>query len=775
MKQLRQWVCWKGEWDPKKQKVKKPPYNPCNIKRRAKAGIPSTWGSFDDALQQKDVTGIGFEFLPDSGIMGIDIDHCTDFLGEILPVAAEIIAAINSYTEYSPSGNGVHIYLYGKLPGGGKKVPLGDGVELELYDAGRYFTVTGAHVQDTPTTIENRQAELDAVYQKYVLSHDERKVADLANGHSEEESEAAAIRDDELIRKAHTAANGVKFGKLWAGDTSDYGEDASRADEALCFELAFWTGKDAARIDALFRQSGLMRDKWDEVHSADGSTYGAVTVRKAVKGTSGIYNPEYKRTDAAGEFWRELFFEAKGGDRLSDAGNSIRFAAMHRDKLRYCPAFKTWLVWDGRRWKQDETLEVRKAADETVRAFAQVAVTMEDTDKRTVWLKEAAKNEALAKRKAMIEGAQHLLPITADILDVNPWLLNCDNGTIDLQTGELLKHSPENYLTKLAPVEYNPAAECPRFDQFLQEIFPKADGSGADDELIRFVQKVAGYALTGVTNEQILCIAHGGGGNGKGTLLDLWAEIMGDYATPTPMGTLLASRNSGDINSLSALAALRGARLVVASESQEGQKLNEPLVKALTGEDEIAARFLHGNLFRYKPQFLLMMLTNHKPRVKADDEAMWRRIRVLPFVSKFEGVNKDGNLRDKLRKEKAGILRWMVEGCLLWQKEGLQQPEAVKIATGEHRAENDSFAEWLEERCIVDADCKEFTTKAREDYQRFINMRGSINPKVFTKLLRANGFRVYTAAGVSKVRGFRLMNNIDIDFATDYDEPDFLS
>ncbi len=454
------------------------------------------------------------------------------------------------------------------------------------------------------------------------------------------------------------------------------------------------------------------------------------------------------------ESLKELFLSTPGGEKLTDNGNSIRFAAMHKDKLRYCPAFKNWLIWDDRRWRQDELLEVRKAADSTVRAIAQMAATLQDSDKRTAWLSFAAKNEALAKRLAMIEGAKHLMAIAPTILDVNPWLFNCENGTLDLRTGELRPHSPEDYLTKIAPVCYDQAATCPRFDQFLDEVFPAQDNSGPDRELIRFVQKLAGYALVGVVTEQIICISWGIGANGKSTLFNLLAEIMGDYAATTPMDTFLDQRNNqGATNDL---AALRGARLVIASEAQAGQRLNESLIKKLTGGELITARHLYQDFFSFLPQFLTVMMTNHKPKAKADDEAIWRRLRLIPFLAKFDGASRDNNLTEKLKQERSGIFRWMVDGCRLWQEEGLKPPASVELATGEYRSENDPFADWLEERCTVAEHLSAKTTELREDYQRFLGMRGKMNPRLFTNMLKSKGFEVYTSMGVSKTKGIQL-------------------
>src|SRR5215211_5860328 len=293
------------------------------------------------------------------------------------------------------------------------------------------------------------------------------------------------------------------------------------------------------------------------------------------------------------------------------------------------------------------------------------------------------------------------VPVSPSELDINAWLLNCENGTIDLQTGDLRPHHREDLITKLVQAKYDPAnpAEAPRFARFLEEVF------GGDETLISFVQRFAGYSLTGSTEERVLAILHGRGKNGKTTLVELLREVLSDYARNTDVETLLIKKYQGVGNDV---AALKGARFVSASEVEKGRRLAESKIKQLTGRDTVTARFLFGDNFDFKPEFTLWLSTNNKPLIQGTDDAIWDRIRLIPFDQRFEGAAADPRLPEKLREEAAGVLAWMVEGCIKWQRDGLGEPEKVLTATESYRAEMDTLAAFIDEECIVrpDAWCK---------------------------------------------------------------------
>ncbi len=380
----------------------------------------------------------------------------------------------------------------------------------------------------------------------------------------------------------------------------------------------------------------------------------------------------------------------------TDLGNAERLVAHHGDDLRYCHLWSKWLVWEGKRWAVDDSGEVERRAKETVRAMFHEA----GPDNETL-AKHALRSNARPRIEAMIALARSEpgIPVAPGDLDADPLLLNVENGTIDLHSGELREHRCEDLITKLAPIEYDREAKAPRFLRFLSEIF---DG---DEDLSGFVQRFAGYSLTGSTKERAFAILHGRGKNGKSTLIELLQGVMGDYATTTDTETILAKRYQGVSNDV---AALKGARFVATAEVEQGRALAESKVKSLTGSDTVTARFLYAEPFSFKPEFKLWLSTNNKPVIKGTDDAIWDRIRLVPFTQRFEGAQADNRLPEKLGAEAAGVLAWMVEGCLQWRQSGLGEPKRVRTATEGYRAEMDTLAGFIDECCIVhpEAWCK---------------------------------------------------------------------
>jgi putative DNA primase/helicase len=324
------------------------------------------------------------------------------------------------------------------------------------------------------------------------------------------------------------------------------------------------------------------------------------------------------------------------------------------------------------------------------------------------------------------------VPVTPERLDADPWVLNVCNGTLDLRTGHLRPHARADLLTKLAPVTYDPGALCPTWEAFLSRIL------AGDVALIRFVQKVIGYSLTGSTQEQCLFILYGAGANGKSTLIQTISALLGDYARQTPTESLLVQRGDGVRNDL---ARLQGARFVSAVEVEGGRRLAEALVKQLTGGDTITARFLYGEHFEFQPMFKLWLAVNHKPVVQGTDHAIWRRLRLIPFTVTIPAAEQDKRLTEKLRAELPGILRWAVEGCLAWQQEGLAPPTAVKRATGDYRAEMDVIAAFIRDCCVVEPQRQVSTSELYAEYRGWCEQMGesAVTQKAFGTALRERG------------------------------------
>jgi putative DNA primase/helicase len=377
--------------------------------------------------------------------------------------------------------------------------------------------------------------------------------------------------------------------------------------------------------------------------------------------------------------------------KRTDLGNSERFIVRHGVEILYCYAWGKWLVWTGPRWERDEGGKVYRLAKATVRSMYQEAAEAEDEGERKALAQHATRSEAEARIRAMLELAKSEEPVSPEELDARPWLLNVQNGTVDLRSGILRPHRQEDLITKLAPFEYDPDATAPTWEAFLEQILP-------DEELRAFVQRAVGYSATGDTSEQCMFINHGAGANGKSTFQEAIAAALGDYAMRAPTEMLLARRTSGIPNDV---ARLKGARFVAASETEEGRRLAESLIKDLTGQDTITARFMRAEWFDFKPTHKLWLSTNHKPEIRGTDNAIWRRIRLIPWTVTIPPEEQDKKLPAKLRDELPGILAWIMQGCLDWQRNGLRPPEEVRRATGRYRAEMDVLAAFIDGECIV--------------------------------------------------------------------------
>ncbi len=528
-------------------------------------------------------------------------------------------------------------------------------------------------------------------------------------------------KDQKLIAKG-TANYKQRFQELWGGG-NDEGKTANEGDLALCNMLSVLTRRNAGEIDRLVRLSGRMRDKWNEVHYADGRTYGEVTIEKAISGGLGASeSPQKAAALKAAAF------------HLTDVGNGQRLAARHGRDLRYCSSWGKWFRWNGSLWVTDKTDQVMQLAKETVRSIYSDVANTTDEHVRSELLKHATRSEKFGSLKSMIGSAQSEggVAISPEEFDQDPWLFNCHNGTLDLRTGEFKGHRRRDLITKLAPVAFDPAALCPRWLDFLKEVM------AGNENKISYLQKAAGYSLTGLTREQCLFLFWGYGRNGKTTFLETLKALIGsDYATQAASETF-TQRGRGQI--LSDLAAMRGSRLVTLPDFEKGERLNEALIKQVTGGDQVRARYLYGEWFTYTPQFKLWLMGNHKPEIRDAGDGMWRRIRLVEFAVKVP--NPDRTLADKLVQELPGILNWAIQGCLDWQKDGLRAPKEVQDATAGYQAEMDVLGGFLEACCIQKPAAVTPTATIYEAYTQWAaaNQEAPMKKVAFGQALTERGF-----------------------------------
>ena len=362
----------------------------------------------------------------------------------------------------------------------------------------------------------------------------------------------------------------------------------------------------------------------------------------------------------------------------TDEALALTFSALHAKQLRHVAAWGRWLVWDGSRWAPDSTL----ATFDRSRAVCRRASSLCESTR--VAAKVASASTVAAVERLARADRRHAA--TVDQWDLDPWLLNTPAGTVDLRTGQTLRHNPDQHITRVTAV--SPGGECPLWLAFL------ATATGGDPELQSYLQRMAGYALTGSIREHALFFAYGTGANGKGVFINALTGIMGDYATVAGIETFTAS---GSDRHPTDLAMLRGARLVTAQETEEGRRWAESRIKAMTGGDPITARFMRQDFFTYSPCFKLLIAGNHRPGLRNVDEAIRRRFNLIPFAVRIAPEDRDLNLADKLEAEWPGILKWAIEGCLEWQRIGLRPPAAVVDATAEYLEAEDALAAWITE------------------------------------------------------------------------------
>lgn len=428
---------------------------------------------------------------------------------------------------------------------------------------------------------------------------------------------------------------------------------------------------------------------------------------------------------------------------FTDEALALVFASQQQHQLRYCAAWGRWLNWRDGCWKIDETL----LAFNLARAVCRDAAAECNKD-RTASILASAKTVAAVERLAK---ADRRLAATAEQWDRDPWILNTPGGVVDLKTGAMHPHDPANHLTKITGA--SPQGDCPTWLTFLNRV------TNHDLALQGFIQRMAGYALSGDTSAHALFFGYGTGANGKSVLIDTLAGIMGDYHKTAPIETFTASSSERHPTDL---AGLRGARLVTAVETEEGRRWAESRIKSLTGGDTISARFMRQDFFEFQPQFKLLIAGNHKPGLRSVDEAIRRRFNLIPFTVTIPPNERDERLKEKLRDEWSGILRWMIDGCLGWQAEGLNAPDAVRNATAAYLEAEDALATWIDECCNRTPRAWTSTTDLYRSWNAWADRSGEYagSTKRFVQNLETRGF---SALRKTYGRGFEGLSLIPND------------
>ncbi|MBN2512533.1 MAG: hypothetical protein JXB18_06305 [Sedimentisphaerales bacterium] len=426
---------------------------------------------------------------------------------------------------------------------------------------------------------------------------------------------------------------------------------------------------------------------------------------------------------------------------LTDAGVGEMFADTCGGRFRFCHSWGRWLVYDGKRWDTARgEPEARRAMVQMARRLRDIALSLPDNQRATVE-KFARQLESSGRIDSGLREARCVPPVSCTIEDFNrnPWLLNTQNGTIDLTAGTRANHRPEDMMTQITQAEFDAEAGCPRFAKFLYEIMC------GNEALVMYLIRWLGHCLTGDIREQILPIFYGDGSNGKSVLLDTVRALLGDYATEAAPDLLIAKNGN---EHPCEVADLFGKRLVVASESEQGASFKLQLVKRITGDSILKARFMRQDYFTFTRTSKVILVTNNRPIVKEDTSAIWRRLKLIPFAAKFTSQSRDDTLRLKLETEWPGILNLLIQGCLKWQKHGLCEPEEIENATGEYRQSQDPLADFLAECCELKPGAVTPISLLSDRFETWTQSVGrdseNVTPRAFNQSLRQRGCKYET-------------------------------
>jgi putative DNA primase/helicase len=715
LRDLNQWVVWQRNEAGNKI--------PLQINGEfARVNDPETWDSFKNAMiVAHDFDGIGFVITADDPYCGIDLDNCLDERGSLrewaLPITAKVLNV--SYGEISPSGKGIKFLTRAeKLKGSGNVMKFGDKKQqLECYDgrnrktgiAGhRWWAITG-DVYHTSDEIGCGQEAIDWICSEYLMANSGGLRLTLP-AHTD------SIHQSTIYERAISYV-----AKLEPSVSGERGHD--RLFRAACvLVIGFDLGAESSM--RILREH--FNPRCEPIWSERELRHKVEDAMQQPEPRGLLINSKHKRNDSFDRMIdrvvqcsNEQVTYSDGewiGDPQKQNHNELarRFVNAFGDDLRFIRQWKTWCVWDGSRWLKDESGRdslrlARDFAKELWGCIGDFAKTIPERDEIAKALTFVKSMNQLAHMESTLKmaSADSEVLVNHDELNQDPFLFNVANGTIDLKTGEHRPHRQSDLITLISPARYEPSAVCPDWLKFLDLIF------NGDSELIRYVQQLLGYALIGSNDAHILPIAVGGGCNGKSTLSSVMQHLLGEYATTAMESLALGSKNEHACE----VADLYCRRFVAINEPECGDRLRESRVKMLTGDSKVKARGMRENPWEFDRTFLLWMSTNHKPRILGNDEAIWRRIKVIPFTVDIRTKTSPIPDFDRtlVEAEGSGILNWLIAGCLDYQKHGFIEPECVTMAVNEYRCEEDQIGAFLEECCVTNQPGYEVTANRLYD------------------------------------------------------------
>lgn len=693
LRNLKQWGLFHLKYIPERKKNTKIPLNAYNGER-GKSNDPSTWSDFDTALRAltkyNQADGLAFYFA--NGYVGLDIDSIESDLQDYFAGSPETLITTfknltkKTYMEISQSGKGIHAIFKGNIPGRHRRKG-----KYEMYQSGRFFALTGNTIGSNKIQSLNHD-EMKKLYE-FLFGKDK-----IVNTDDYKEKPINNLPVSEIISRMLSSTRGQRDKLFMYGGWEEFYPSQSEADLAFANDLAFWTGKDFHKMDEIFRNSSLIRDKWNEKHGT--TTYGIATLNKAINDTTNTFTTDNTEAKDVYGFNQVSSKKKKTAPHSwDDMGMAQRFLDRFPDNFLYSFTDKKWYVFNGSYWEQDNQGLVEKAADKVINDLKNESLVIQDgvdEDKaRKAWQKFIKSERSRASKVNMINEIKHLVSVLHSQWDKEKMMLNTPSGYIDLTNGTLHDHDYKKMFTQETGVDFTEKVDCPQWLEFLDQTF------NHDKEVIHFVQKAVGYSLTGSNSEQVMFIPYGNGRNGKSVFLNVFKYTAGSYAKTMNAETIMQKRNNSSQGPSSDIARLESARLVISSEANEGDRLDESLIKQMTGGDTLVARYSYGSDFEFNPTFKLWMATNHMPNIHGTDEGIWRRLVIIPFNHTVKKENVDKNLEDKLKAESMGILKWAIDGAMMWQREGLNEPDSIRSAGKGYREEMDVIQVFVDENCQI--------------------------------------------------------------------------
>jgi putative DNA primase/helicase len=691
LKNLDNWVLWKLEGQTETFKGTKIPYNPKLPYTKASTTDPKTWESFGYALTAAHLhgmSGIGYVFTTEQGIVGIDIDNAVQDT-EIEEKAKKALDLFygKTYIEKSQSGKGFHILCRGQMPE--EKIK-----DIEVYNSGRYFAITGMLFGNC-IEINECHDELDQLYKLYAKEKHPPLPTPIITS-SVSWIDALNLRVENIgypIKSTDCGAGEIRGTHPFHGSTTgnNYAINTQK-NTWICRRDGHNSGGGALELFAVKEGiircedagKGCLEGKWGEVASALKRCGYKLPDRNPPKRI--IEQPTTKNPIDI---------------HCTDFGNSERFLNKYSNDVLYCKIQDSWYIWgeETGTWEKDNLLKIRECVKEILLNIyheAEYQQKPEDRSRVAKWAIQCEKPEHINSCLNVAQSDPRIV-IHPDKFDRDSYLLNMKNGTYDLRTHELLPHDKQNFITKIVDYDYNPNAKCPQFLKFINRIFRSREDK---EQIINYIQKALGYSLTGEISQQAIFLLYGSGANGKSTLIETQRLVVGDYGTTIDSSSLITKKNDSVRNDI---ARLPNIRFVSASENSKGTILDEELVKKLSGGDQVTARFLFQEEFQFYPQLKLWWAFNHPPGLNDFTHSLMRRLKLIPFEEVISGdeVIDQSILLQQHKEELSGIFNWEIEGLKKFQKEGLKDIEAVKKAVKEFKEEQDRLHEFIEDVCYI--------------------------------------------------------------------------